>query len=280
MISWFTRLFKGVIIALGFILPGVSGGVLASILGLYERIISFLAHMSKDFVKNVLFFIPVGIGGILGIALFSAPLEYLLQHYQVPVLWAFTGAIVGTLPSLLAESTQKSKRDKVDLAFLSLTFVLSGLLLYFLNDLVGTIPANFASFVLAGALIALGVLVPGLSPSNLLLIMGLYTPMLTGFKNLDLVGVFLPIAIGGALTMLLFSKVMDYALSHYHSRVYHLIIGLVLSSTLLIILPNPRNAESISYAGTGIGTWLATLIFFVLGILLGAWMSKIEEKYK
>ncbi len=280
MISWFTRLFKGVIIALGFILPGVSGGVLASILGLYERIISFLAHMSKDFVKNVLFFIPVGIGGILGIALFSAPLEYLLQHYQVPVLWAFTGAIVGTLPSLLAESTQKSKRDKVDLAFLSLTFVLSGLLLYFLNDLVGTIPANFASFVLAGALIALGVLVPGLSPSNLLLIMGLYTPMLTGFKNLDLVGVFLPIAIGGALTMLLFSKVMDYALSHYHSRVYHLIIGLVLSSTLLIILPNPRNAESISYAGTGIGTWIATLIFFVLGILLGAWMSKLEEKYK
>ncbi|WP_273449566.1 DUF368 domain-containing protein [Streptococcus ferus] len=280
MISWFTRLFKGVIIALGFILPGVSGGVLASILGLYERIISFLAHMSKDFVKNVLFFIPVGIGGILGIALFSAPLEYLLQHYQVPVLWAFTGAIVGTLPSLLAESTQKSKRDKVDLAFLGLTFVLSGLLLYFLNDLVGTIPANFASFVLAGALIALGVLVPGLSPSNLLLIMGLYTPMLTGFKNLDLVGVFLPIAIGGALTMLLFSKVMDYALSHYHSRVYHLIIGLVLSSTLLIILPNPRNAESISYAGTGIGTWIATLIFFVLGILLGAWMSKLEEKYK
>lgn len=280
MISWFTRLFKGVIIALGFILPGVSGGVLASILGLYERIISFLAHMSKDFVKNVLFFIPVGIGGILGIALFSAPLEYLLQHYQVPVLWAFTGAIVGTLPSLLAESTQKSKRDKVDLAFLGLTFVLSGLLLYFLNDLVGTIPANFASFVLAGALIALGVLVPGLSPSNLLLIMGLYTPMLTGFKNLDLVGVFLPIAIGGALTMLLFSKVMDYALSHYHSRVYHLIIGLVLSSTLLIILPNPRNAESISYAGTGVGTWIATLIFFVLGILLGAWMSKLEEKYK
>ena len=280
MISWFTRLFKGVIIALGFILPGVSGGVLASILGLYERIISFLAHMSKDFVKNVLFFIPVGIGGILGIALFSAPLEYLLQHYQVPILWAFTGAIVGTLPSLLAESTQKSKRDKVDLAFLGLTFVLSGLLLYFLNDLVGTIPANFASFVLAGALIALGVLVPGLSPSNLLLIMGLYTPMLTGFKNLDLVGVFLPIAIGGALTMLLFSKVMDYALSHYHSRVYHLIIGLVLSSTLLIILPNPRNAESISYAGTGVGTWIATLIFFVLGILLGAWMSKLEEKYK
>ncbi|EMB74812.1 DUF368 domain-containing protein [Streptococcus mutans] len=280
MISWLTRLIKGVIIALGFILPGVSGGVLASILGLYERIISFLAHLSKDFVKNVLFFIPVGIGGILGIALFSAPLEYLLEHYQVPVLWAFTGTIVGTLPSLFSESTQKSRRDNKDWIWLLGTFIISGLLLFFLNDLIGTIPANFVSFILAGALIALGVLVPGLSPSNLLLIMGLYAPMLTGFKNLDLVGVFLPIAIGGATTMLLFSKAMDYALNHYHSRVYHFILGLVISSTLLIIIPNPRNTESISYAGSSFTTFLMAALLFIAGIALGAWMSKLEEKYK
>ncbi|MCB5045251.1 DUF368 domain-containing protein [Streptococcus mutans] len=280
MISWLTRLIKGVIIALGFILPGVSGGVLASILGLYERIISFLAHLSKDFVKNVLFFIPVGIGGILGIALFSAPLEYLLEHYQVPVLWAFTGTIVGTLPSLFSESTQKSRRDSKDWIWLLGTFIISGLLLFFLNDLIGTIPANFVSFILAGALIALGVLVPGLSPSNLLLIMGLYAPMLTGFKNLDLVGVFLPIAIGGATTMLLFSKAMDYALNHYHSRVYHFILGLVISSTLLIIIPNPRYTESISYAGSSFTTFLMAALLFIAGITLGAWMSKLEEKYK
>ena len=271
MISWLTRLIKGVIIALGFILPGVSGGVLASILGLYERIISFLAHLSKDFVKNVLFFIPVGIGGILGIALFSAPLEYLRS---------FTGTIVGTLPSLFSESTQKSRRDSKDWIWLLGTFIISGLLLFFLNDLVGTIPANFVSFILAGALIALGVLVPGLSPSNLLLIMGLYAPMLTGFKNLDLVGVFLPIAIGGATTMLLFSKAMDYALNHYHSRVYHFILGLVISSTLLIIIPNPRNTESISYAGSSFTTFLMAALLFIAGITLGAWMSKLEEKYK
>lgn len=280
MISWISRLIKGIIIALGFILPGVSGGVLASILGLYERIISFLAHIRQDFVKNVLFFIPVGIGGILGIALFSAPLEYLLEHYQVPVLWAFSGAIIGTLPSLLTEATAKSKRDTTDILTLVATFVVSGLLLFFLNDLVGEIPANFGTFILAGVLIALGVLVPGLSPSNLLLIMGLYTPMLTGFKNLDLLGVFLPIAIGGAITMLSFSKAMDYALTKFHSRVYHFIIGLVLSSTLLIVIPNPRSAESISYAGLSIGGIFTTLLLFGLGIALGLWMSKLEEKYK
>ncbi len=280
MTSWIARIIKGMIIALGFILPGVSGGVLAAILGIYERIIRFLAHIRENFVENILFFIPVGIGGILGIALFSFPVEFLLKHYQVPVLWGFAGAIVGTIPSLVKESTKKSSRDMTDKIWLVGTFVLSGLLLYFLNDLVGTIPANFVGFVLAGALIALGILVPGLSPSNLLLILGLYTPMLDGFKSLDLVGTFLPIAIGGLLAMLAFSKAMDFALEHYHSRVYHFIIGIVLSSTLLILLPNPSSKEAISYAGSNILTWTAALILFVLGVWLGLWMSKLEEKYK
>ncbi|MGV3010446.1 DUF368 domain-containing protein [Streptococcus thoraltensis] len=280
MFAWLSRLAKGIIIALGFILPGVSGGVLASILGLYQKIIAFLAHPTRDFLKNILFFLPVGVGGILGIALFSAPLEWLLANYQVATLWAFTGAIVGTLPSLWQEATVDGRRDRTDWSILIVTFIVSGLLLFFLNDLVGTIPASFASFILAGALIALGVLVPGLSPSNLLLIMGLYSPMLTGFKRLDLAGVFLPIAIGGVVTMILFSKVMDYALENHHSRVYHFILGLVTSSTLLIILPNPRSAESISYAGASFATFIFSAILFVAGIALGVWMSRLEGKYK
>lgn len=280
MLSWLTRLFKGIVIALGFILPGVSGGVLASILGLYERIISFLAHLSKDFKENLLFFIPVGIGGILGIALFSAPLEYLLANYQVPVLWAFTGAIVGTLPTLWREASSQSQRTASDWLILIVTFLVSGFFLYNLNSWVGTIPANFMSFILAGSLIALGILVPGLSPSNLLLILGLYSPMLNGFKKLDLAGVFLPIAIGGALTMLAFSKAMDYALANYHAKVYHFILGLVMASTLLIIIPVPNSSEAISYAGTNLWTLLFALVLFVAGIALGAWMSRLEEKYK
>ncbi|MGT2935983.1 DUF368 domain-containing protein [Streptococcus castoreus] len=280
MISFITRLIKGMIIALGFILPGVSGGVLAAILGIYERMISFLAHIRDHFVENFLFFLPVGIGGILGIALFSYPVEFLLEHFQVIVLWGFAGAIVGTIPSLIKESTKHSKPDKTDRIWLLSTFLISGFGLYFLNDLVGTIPANFLSFILAGALIALGILVPGLSPSNLLLILGLYTPMLAGFKSLDLIGTFLPITIGGILAILAFSKAMDFALTYYHSRVYHFIIGIVSSSTLLILIPNSGNKESISYASTGLGTWLIAIIFFGLGIWLGLWMSKLEEKYK
>ena len=217
---------------------------------------------------------------ILGIALFSLPVEYLLAHYKIIVLWGFAGAIIGTIPSLIKESVRESDRDRIDIAIFWLTFILSGLFLYFLNSLVGTLPANFLTFILAGALIALGILVPGLSPSNLLLILGLYTPMLTGFKSLDLFGTFLPIAIGGALALIAFSKTMDYALKNFHSRVYHFIIGVVLSSTLLIVIPNAGNSESITYAGTSIITFVITAFFFGLGIWLGIWMSQLEEKYK
>lgn len=280
MISWIARVLKGMIIALGFILPGVSGGVLAAILGIYERMIRFLAHIKDNFVENVLYFTPVAIGMVLGIAAFSYPVNLLLDNYKVIVLWGFAGAIIGTIPSLIKESVKESDRDRADTVTFWLSFILSGVFLYSLNGMVGTLPANFLSFVLAGALIALGILIPGLSPSNLLLILGLYTPMLTGFKRLDLFGTFLPIGIGGALALILFSKAMDYILKHYHSRVYHFIIGIVLSSTLLIVLPQSGNSESISYAGVSIFTLVLAAFFFGLGIWLGIWMSQLEEKYK
>ena len=280
MISWIARVLKGMIIALGFILPGVSGGVLAAILGIYERMIRFLAHIKENFVENVLYFTPVAIGMVLGIAAFSYPVNLLLDNYKVIVLWGFAGAIIGTIPSLIKESVKESDRDRADTVTFWLSFILSVIFLYSLNGMVGTLPANFLSFVLAGALIALGILIPGLSPSNLLLILGLYSPMLTGFKRLDLFGTFLPIGIGGALALILFSKAMDYILKHYHSRVYHFIIGIVLSSTLLIVLPQSGNNESISYAGVSIFTLVLAAFFFGLGIWLGIWMSQLEEKYK
>lgn len=273
--SVLSRFLKGVVIALGFILPGVSGGVLAAILGIYERMLRFMAHLTKNFKENLLFFLPVGIGGIVGIGLLSKPLEWLLQNYQIVVLWGFAGAIIGTLPALARESTLKSKRTMGDLFWFFGTMIIGFLFLYFMDDILGTIPANFLGFVLAGGLIALGVLVPGLSPSNLLLVLGLYDPMLKGFKGFDILGVFLPIAIGGLLVMLLFSKLMEWLLEHYHSKVYHFILGIVIASTVLIVLPPVAD-----YSGF---TWLTAVsgvILFVLGYWLGAWMSKLEEKYK
>ncbi|WP_368791470.1 DUF368 domain-containing protein [Companilactobacillus farciminis] len=277
--NFLIRFFKGVIIALGFILPGVSGGVLAAIMGIYERLLSFMAHVRQNFKRDFLYFLPIGLGGIVGIGVLSKPLEYLLAHYQMIVLWGFAGTIIGTLPTLIKESTSRTNRDKVDIVWFFSMFIGGGLFLFFMSEIFGTIPANFFGFIIAGALIALGVLVPGLSPSNLLIILGLYTPMLQGFKNFDPL-VFIPIAIGGIISILTFSKAMESLIKHHHSRVYHFILGIVLASTVLILIPSPYSTESISYVGVSGMDWILSIAFFILGCLLALWMSNLEEKYK
>jgi putative membrane protein len=129
--------------------------------------------------------------------------------------------------------------------------------------------------VLAGAVCALGVLVPGLSPSNLLLVFGLYDPMLQGFKNFDLIGVFLPILIGAVAVVLLFSKLMDMLLTKAHSRVYHFILGIVLASTILIVIPPVAD-----YSKLSLSDGLLSASLFIFGVLLGLWMGRLEDRYK
>ena len=94
MIDWILRFFKGALIGTGFILPGVSGGALAAIFGLYQRIVSFIAHITKNFMANFLFFIPVGLGALFGIFLLARPLSFLLENYEAQVIWGFIGCVI------------------------------------------------------------------------------------------------------------------------------------------------------------------------------------------
>lgn len=332
--DWLFRFVKGVIIALGFILPGVSGGVLAAILGIYTRILAFMANITRDFVKNVLFFIPVGLGGIAGIILLSAPLEYLLDNFETVVMWCFAGCIAGTLPALYKEAGNEG-RGKGDWAVFAITFVVGFAALLALavfearsaaelaeTELTtielaavelagvdsesidaaasavavasatteaassataaapaatagGLLPTDrFTTWVIAGALIALGIIVPGLSPSNLLIVLGIFKAMIAGFKNADIM-VFIPLAIGGLVTLLLFSKIMERILRLHYSKLYHFILGIVIASTMLIVIP-----PVISYEGFTIVSGIISAVLFALGCLLGSWMSRLEDKYK
>lgn len=273
MQRWLVRVLKGMVIALGFILPGVSGGVLAAILGIYERMLNFMAHVRTRWRQDFLYFLPVGIGGLLGLALLSAPLEYLLNHYQLLVLWSFAGAMVGTLPSLYQTAGQQGRKMS-DGIWMFAAALIGGLGLFHLAALTGPMPINGWSWLLAGSLLALGVILPGLSPSNLLLYLGLFGPMLTGFKSLNWT-VLLPIAVGGLVTLLLMSKVMVKILEQAYSVVYHIIIGIVGASIILILIPPVAN-----YNHTSVLEMVLCLLLFILGIGLGWKMSQLEKRYK
>lgn len=270
VVDWILRVIKGAFVGTGFILPGVSGGALAAIFGLYERLISFIAHLTKNFKENFFFFLPVGIGMLLSIVLLSYPLEYFLEEHLAPTMWFFIGAIIGILPSLWKQSGKKGRSAK-HYVIMAIAFVLAFLFLKFgVQALGGDMPQNFGTWIMAGAIIALGVLLPGLSPSNLLLYMGMYTSMVTAFKTLD-ISVVGPLFIGLAVCMLLFSKVVDLLFNKAYAGLYHVIMGVVLASTVLIV---PTDFNYLSIGG------LICVVTCLAGALLGWWMSRLEDKHK
>lgn len=269
MIDWLLRMAKGIIVGTGFILPGVSGGALAAIFGLYERMISFVAHLSRDFKQNFLFFLPVGIGMLSGIVLLSYPLGYCLEHYLAPTMWLFIGTIIGTFPALWKEAGKHGREIK-HLAIMMAALVGGLAFLLFGIGFIGEVQQSFISWLIAGGIIALGILIPGLSPSNFLLYMGLYEAMVDGFKRFDLT-VIVPLAIGGAICMLLLSKLVDLLFEKAYAVLFHIILGVVIASTLMII---PAGEQ---YTGLKL---LVCAITCLAGAGLGLWMSGLEEKYK
>lgn len=269
--DWLLRFVKGMFIGSGFILPGVSGGALAAVFGMYERLISFLAHLTRNFKENVLFFLPVGLGGISGVFLLSFLVSFLLGTYETTILWFFVGCIVGTVPALWKEAGKKG-RQSGDIILMIVTLIVAYFFLLYGSQLFdGQVEQNTVTWIIAGGLIGLGMIVPGLSPSNFLVYMGLYKAMADGFKEARL-DVILPIGLGAVVCVLTLSKLFDFIFSKAYSKLFHFILGVVFASTVMIV---PTDYTNLSL----LGIIFCSILFFA-GIALGWWMSRLEEQYK
>ncbi|WP_242961516.1 DUF368 domain-containing protein [Peptostreptococcus faecalis] len=268
--DWFLRFIKGIFIGSGFIVPGVSGGALAAVFGVYERIITFLANITKDFKKNVIYLIPLGLGGLVGVFLFSFVVSYFLGTYETQILWMFVGCIIGTVPALWQQAGKKGRKKK-HIAISFLTFSLTLLLMFFGSRMFqGNVPQNFGTWMIAGGLIGLGVILPGLSPSNFIVYMGMYKDMADGMKDIDF-AIIIPIIVGGILTVLIFSKIVNYVFKIAYATFFHAILGTIFASTVMIV-PTDFN-----YLSTGT---FACIFTCMIGIVLGYWMCNLEKKYK
>jgi len=271
--NWLVRFIKGMFIGSGAILPGVSGGALAAIFGLYEPIIEFLSDIRTHFTKNVLYFLPVGLGGLFGVFVLATPIDYGLTHFPVHVLWGFIGAIFGTLPSLYREAG-KEGREKRHIVIAVTTAVLAfSLLIYANNHLDIEVPQTTLSWLIAGGIFASGMIVPGLSPSNILIYLNLYQPLTAGIRMLDWSIIF-PLAIGAVIVVLSFSKLMSLLMDKAYATVFHLILGFVVASTVIIA------PDGILYQGFQLMDYVSVAAIFIVGLLLGYWMGQLEERYK
>lgn len=271
MKDWILRFVKGMFIGSGFILPGISGGALAAVFGIYERIISSLANITKDVKENTLFFLPVALGALTGIFLLSFAVSFLLGNYEAVILWFFVGCIVGTIPTLWQEAGKKG-RGKADVVIMAAAFVIGVVFLWMVQHASeGNFPQNTLTWVMAGAIIGLGMIVPGLSPSNFLVFLGIYKGMSDGIKHLD-AAVIIPIAVGALICVLTLSKVMEYVFSKAYAKLFHIIMGIVVASTVMII---PLDYSGVSTLGI-----IMCPVLCIAGALVGWWMCQLEDRYK
>ncbi|HPR34150.1 MAG TPA: DUF368 domain-containing protein [Anaerolineaceae bacterium] len=267
-VAWIIRLVKGILAGIGAITPGLSGGVLMVVFGIYEPLVRWLADIRKKFLPNLRYFLPVGIGGVIGVIAFSAVIAYAFDNFAAQFTWLFIGFISGTIPSLLKTAGEQGRKNW---HWLLLALFAVGIYLFmtWMETVRSvTMAPSFWGWVLSGALTGLGLVVPGMSPSNFLLYLGLYEPMANGIKSLDL-GVILPLILGVVLVIFLFARLVSWLFRKHHALMYHIIIGIVIGSTAAII---PSGVS-------GIGVILTCALLFLVGAGASYALAKMDEKH-
>lgn len=270
MSNFILRVLQGTLIGLGAVLPGISGGVLCVIFGVYKIIMEFLADPFRKLKSHFPKLLPIGIGGVIGFLGIANLLAVLLEKYPEPSVCLFIGLIGGMLPSLYKEAGEQGRSKKSYVA-MGIAMVVVFALLIGLKVLQVEISPNFGWYIFCGCCLALSVIAPGMSFSTTLMPLGLYEPFVAGIGHLDF-AVLIPGGIGAVATVLLFAKAVDTLFKRHYSVAFHAIVGVVIAATIMII---PFGSFTVSVAGA-----VVNLFCILVGVIAALLLDKFNQKYK
>ena len=188
------HLLQGAMIGIGAVLPGISGGVLSVVFGIYEPIMAFLSNPREALSQYGRLLLPVLLGAAGGFLLSARAIGFFLTRYEVLSVCLFVGLIVGMLPSMFREAGEKG-RSRWDLYALAEAFFTVLILLGLLRRISVSIPQGLFGNLFCGFCVALSIIAPGMSFSALLMPLGLYTPFME-----DVGAVYLPAVVPAVLS--------------------------------------------------------------------------------
>lgn len=264
------QVFQGALIGLGAVLPGISGGVLSVIFGIYKPIMELLANPFGKFKSHVPMLIPYVLGAVIGFLGIANLLSYVLEKYPNPSVCLFIGLITGMLPSLWREAGEQGRTKGSYISLLVGMVVIFALLIGLQNSSVEITP-NFMWFVFCGFCLALSLIAPGMSFSTLLMPLGLYTPFVDGIGHFSM-SVLIPAGIGVLATVICLSKAINVLFDKYYSLAFHVIVGIVIAATIMII---PFESFTISVRA-GATNLLCIGIGIIAALLLDQFNSKVS----
>ena len=233
---------KGILIGIAKIIPGFSGAVLMISFNLYDKAIMAVTHFFDDVKKNFLFLIELGLGILLGIVLFSKVLSYFLTHYYFYTISLFIGLIFGGIPAV----SKHFSFDKKNIFFVLLSFLLGTMLSFFHLHTTYVVRNNafdLIIFFIAGVLEAVGTVMPGISSTALLMLLGIYPyyiHVISGVMSVSLLRenlfFLVPFSLGLFFGVIFISLLVNYLFSHYKEETFSVIFGFSLSSVFLLFI--------------------------------------------
>ena len=250
---------EGTLIGAAGMIPGASGGMLAVAFGIYKKAIDAVAGLLKHFKESFLFLLPYGIGVCIGILLTARALEWLLANWRMPLMYLLIGLVLGGVPSLIRSAGAKLTPKY------AACVILGGVLIALLAFLDGSAVSaayrefGYAAAFISGALITVGIVIPGVSTSFLLMYIGWYEPLLSAFNRLQMD--FLLCAAAGALavTVLLVSFVRRMFRLHPAGASY-CILGFLLGTVIMIFPGFAGNASLLFHLGLAMAGFFCTLL--------------------
>lgn len=285
--DYLSEIIKGVLIGTANILPGISGGTLAISMGVYEQILHALTHLHNETKKSLSTLFPYILGITGGIAGLSFIMEYLFEAWPLQTNMAFMGLIFGGLPAVFAQirAPRQEDRSPRSLSALAAAFFLTLVITTALSLMkaehgpevtlaLGFFPSALLFFI--GIMSAGTMIVPGISGTMILMMIGYYKPLLSAINHtllsliladfptmLSQAILLFPFALGLTAGFYLFARLMETLFARFARVTYCAVLGLVFSSPIGILADLPRACFSAGAALTGLGCFLAAL-FFVL----------------
>ncbi len=236
--AFFANCIKGIFIGAGAILPGISSGVICVIFGIYEKLLDSILHFFKNIRKNIEFLLPIIIGGFIGVFLFGNLLNYIFYKFPLQTKSIFIGLILGSIPSLLKQIHAETPFNYHYLPFFFVSLIVGISSVFLENSLhlsYETADISFWYLLLCGICMSAGVIIPGVSSTVILMLLGVYSIYLSSVSTLFLPTLF-PIGIGLVVGSLFFMILTKFLLSNYHLPTYYAIIGFSLGS-IFVLLP-------------------------------------------
>lgn len=261
------RFFTGILLGAGAILPGISSGVICVILGIYDKLINSITNIFKDFKTNFYYLLPFIIGGLIGVFLLGNILQTLLNIYPMQTQFCFIGLILGSIPSLIKEVNSNHTFKFKYLVFTLISFII-GFILVTIENKLSLITSNHVStsyLILSGLLMSIGVIVPGISNTLILMCLGVYPIYLSAIATLNF-SILIPMGIGLIIGSIICIFIIKFLFNKFYMPTYYSIIGFTLGS--ILILYNPILFDLTSFI---------SIILFFISFLFAHYLGKFNK---